>query len=443
MARPTLSPGALGTLTTAEYVNNPPAERWRARGRMRLLDYNRRNPETGAYATGRRVDITGFGPTQKAAEAACRRAARDRMIAERVRASTQQQVITEARRVDTVAESLLIAAGRSGELAASSIATYRIVLGHLRATDLASMDVARVRPTDVASALALVTAASAEKPGAAKAGTGAAKSTRALLNRVFGHAVAAGWLDASPVRDAGPIRTPKRRRTAGEDSEASRVPLDHERALTHPERVALAWSVARSERARRLDVRDLILAGMAVGGRIGEICALRWCDVTIVRGQNESGRAVLTGSVTLSATVDRLPGRGIVRHQPKTDTSIRTVPLPRRVVALLLRRARAARANVDDLSDDQRPVFPNPGRWGTGEGWRDRSNTAATLRREFDAAGLPWLSFHGLRRAAVTALADHLPIRAVADYAGHKSIRTTLDSYIGRGAVSDEVTKYL
>jgi hypothetical protein len=36
----------------------------------------------------------------------------------------------------------------------------------------------------------------------------------------------------------------------------------------------------------------------------------------------------------------------------------------------------------------------------------------------------------------VTALADHLPIRAVADYAGHKSIRTTLDNYIGRSAIS-------
>jgi integrase len=78
-----------------------------------------------------------------------------------------------------------------------------------------------------------------------------------------------------------------------------------------------------------------------------------------------------------------------------------------------------------------------------GDGWRDRSNTAATLRSEFDAAGFPWLSYHGLRRAAVTALADHLPIRAVADYAGHKSIRTTLDNYIGRSAISAEVAKYL
>jgi integrase len=132
-----------------------------------------------------------------------------------------------------------------------------------------------------------------------------------------------------------------------------------------------------------------------------------------------------------------------VRHAPKTATSVRTIPLPRRTVALLLRRARAAGVDLDAMHLDTRPVFPAPGRWGQSTAWRDRSNSAALLRQEFDAAGFPWLSFHGLRRAAVTALLDHLPVRLVADYAGHSSVRTTLDAYIGRSAVSLDVVKHL
>ena len=441
MPRPTSKPGELGSLTSTEYADNVTAERWRARGRMRLFDYTRRDHATGAWATGRRVDITGFGPSEKAAESACRKAALERMLSEARKARTAQKAATESRKVDAVAESLLDSSERSGELAAASLASYRVALGHVRTTDLATMDITEVRPTDVASALAFITASAAENGRAAKGGTGAAKTARALLNRVFGHAVAVGWIDASPVRDAGVIRAPRMRRGTADGTEAVIHRLDHDRALSRAERLTLAWSVAKSDRAKRLDIRDLVLAGMAIGGRIGEVCAIRWADVTVVRGVGNDGVPTLTGSVTLAATVDREAGRGIVRHEPKTEASIRTVPVPRRVVALLTRRARAA--GVVDMATDVRPVFANPGRWGMGDGWRDRSNTAATLRSEFDAAGFPWLSYHGLRRAAVTALADHLPIRAVADYAGHKSIRTTLDNYIGRSAISAEVAKYL
>ncbi|MGS0686494.1 tyrosine-type recombinase/integrase [Nakamurella sp. GG22] len=440
MARPTLPPGEMGEIATLFRPDNTDAVRWRARGRMRLIDHSRTDPRTGAYLPGRRVDITGHGPTEKEAVAACRKAAQARLIAERAKANTTQRAVTEARKVDAVAETLLRAAERSGELAPSSLASYRVALGHLRTTELADMGISDVRPTDVATALALIAAAAAVNGRAAKGGTGAAKTARALLNRVFGHAVTVGWLDSSPVRDAGAIRTPKGR--GGTDrSQVVEQRLDHDRALTRAEKVALAWSVARSERAVRLDVRDLVLAGMAIGGRIGEVCAIRWADVSIHRTRDSDGRLTLTGSVTLAATVDREAGRGIVRHEPKTAASVRTVPVPRRVVALLARRAVAG--GVVDMTTDERPVFANPGRWGMGSGWRDRSNTAAALRAEFDAAGFTWLSYHGLRRAAVTALADHLPIRAVADYAGHKSIRTTLDNYIGRSAVSGDVALYV
>ncbi len=265
-----------------------------------------------------------------------------------------------------------------------------------------------------------------------------AKTTRAVLNRTFRHAVEQGWIDSNPVRDGGSIRTPKRRTVGTAGQPAPR--LEHHRALTAEERVALAWAVARSERAKSLDLRDLVLIGLAVGGRIGEVCALRWCDVSIEHMTNEEGK-IVNASVALNASVSREKGHGIVRHAPKTDSSKRVVPVPRRIAAMLLRRARDA--EVSDIATSELPVFPNPGRWKSGRGWRDPSNTPRALRVEFDAAGFQWVSFHSLRRSAVTTLADHLPIRAVADFAGHASIRTTLDSYIGRSKITSEIVKHL
>lgn len=455
MARPQLPPGELGSLSVSEHPEHTASQRYKARGRMRLIDYTKPDLIKGTFAAGRRVDIDGFGPTEAAARRACQRAARERLDSEKRKAETVAVAATEARKVSVLADSLLAAGERNGELAASTLAAYRQALANLRSeSDLLDMDVHEVRASDVATALVLVQAKAAESSRAGRGGAGAAKTARSVLNLIFGHAVRQGMIDTSPVREAGTIRVPKRRRSADEGGNR----LDNDRALTKAERVALAWAVARSDRAKpfyaypapvrtrsgghRLDVRDLVLTNLAVGARVGELCAVRWRDVTILREVDpQTGRSLLSATVYLGATVDRETGRGIVRHAPKTETSIRTIPVPRRIAALLVRRAKAV--GVTDMSEDERPVFPNPGRWGQGEGWRDRSNTAAALRVEFDAAGFPWLSFHGLRRAAVTALADHLPIRQVADFAGHSSIKTTLDSYIGRSAVDPAVASIL
>lgn len=456
MARTIAPAGELGSLSVSEHAENPSARRFRARGRMRVHDYSRRDARTGAFAVGPRVDITGWGSTARAAEADCRRAAAQRLIVERQRAETAAQAVTVSRKLGTVAETLLRSAEASGELAASSVAAYRQALGNLTGCGfgLMDMDIAAVRPADVTTALTLVAAKAGEKARAGKGGTGAAKTARSLLNRVYAHALAQGWVNRSPVREAPPIRAPRKR--AGSPATGSnnaqeqdgqeavvRVSLDRERALTRSERVELAWALTMSDRAKRLDVRDLVLAELAIGARIGELLALRWCDVTITRDTDDDGHVKLSATVTLDGTVDRENGRGLIRHEPKTESSVRTIPVPRRIAALLARRARARGLAEADLASCELPVFPNPGRWGRGEGFRDRSNTESALRKEFDVAGFPWLSFHGLRRAAITALADHLPIRAVSDYAGHASIRTTMDAYIGRSAVSADVAKHL
>ena len=95
---------------------------------------------------------------------------------------------------------------------------------------------------------------------------------------------------------------------------------------------------------------------LATGARLGEACALRWSDVDFDRQL-----------VSITGTVVRLPGKGLIISSTKTTTSNRVLRRPGWIAELLhARRDNAAK----DLRPDVTPVFPAP----LG-GLRDRSNT--------------------------------------------------------------------
>jgi integrase len=371
--------------------------------------------------SGRRVDLYATVARPEDATKAIARAARER-ISQAAREETRRTAAqpSPTTTVATASDDILNALDGSDEITASSLYVYRLhVARHLRKSTLGQTALVDVRVTDVTQYLSSL---------AAESGVATARHGRAIVRRTFRWALDAGIRTTDPTFGA---------RIVAPRNKVKKSHLDHARALTKPERTTLAWSVARDQSAVELDLRDLVLAGLAIGGRIGELCALTWSRVTFL----DDGRAL----VHLDGTIDRQTGRGLVRTDSKTPASVRDIPLPRRVGALLRRRARTAGlAPTGNLSGVELPVFPAPGRSpGTSSRIRDRSNTSRALRATFDRAGFTWLSFHGLRRSAVTALGDVLPIRQVADYAGHASIRTTLESYVGRAPVSDEVSRHL
>ncbi|MTD17204.1 tyrosine-type recombinase/integrase [Nakamurella sp. YIM 132087] len=412
--------------------------RWAVSGLTRVQDRSVRDPETGAFTVGRRVQIRFSSTTG------------DRARCEQEFARLARKAQTEAawasagaaqpgHPIGPIVEQLLAQREVSGEYSAGTMTAYRNAERRLRETGILKEDIASVTSTRVGEVLRLIATKASVGRQSSQGGTAVAKTSRSVLSLAFKHGISQGWIGVNPVRDAGEIRRPKRRTTERREG------IDHERALTKEEKVRLAWSVARSERAVRLDVRDLILAGLAIGGRIGEVCAIRWCDVSFFQRSTGAG-TVGMASVTISGTIVRRPGVGLARETTKTASSVRTLPLPPRIAALLRRRARAAGVQLDKMRLDHRPVFPAPGRWELPEEryqLRDSSNTASALRVEFDRAGLDWITFHGLRRSALTALADVLPIRQVADFAGHSSIKTTIDSYLARGRVSEQVADLL
>src|SRR5579885_374985 len=179
---------------------------------------------------------------------------------------------------------------------------------------------------------------------------------------------------------------------------------------------------------RELDV--LLALAVSTGMREGEILALRWSDMDLVEGK-----------LQVSHTRDYLPddeGRyGFVEGEPKTESSNRTILLPRFLVALLKKhRALQAEKRLQAGAKwvDHNLVFPNdvggfilPG----------------VLRRRFyqvlSTVGLPRMRFHDLRHSAATLLISmQVPLNAIQELLGHSDISITLGVY---GAVLPPMQK--
>lgn len=140
--------------------------------------------------------------------------------------------------------------------------------------------------------------------------------------------------------------------------------------------------------------------------------------------------------------------RGRVRFdRPKSQTSIRTVPMPQTTVGVLREHRVAQDAERERLGEawtDLDLVFPST--IGTPMEPRNLSRWFNDLRTE---AGLPWLRLHDLRHACATfLLAQGVDLATIKDLLGHSQISVTADIYthvlerVARGA-SDALDRSL
>ena len=153
--------------------------------------------------------------------------------------------------------------------------------------------------------------------------------------------------------------------------------------------------------------RALVWLGCYGGPRIGELLALRWSDLDVLRRM-----------VTISRKVIEVSGAGMVEGPTKTKAGHRTVTLPRRVITAL---------------DEHRATFPSHSLIFTSEeGTQVRVNN---LRRRqwasaVERAGLPGLTFHDMRHTAVSLwVAAGASDLEVAKWAGHRSAAFTKSRY--------------
>jgi integrase len=222
-------------------------------------------------------------------------------------------------------------------------------------------------------------------------------NARAVLRKALADAMMWGLVSRNVAGDRM-VRIPKRDQT-------------HKRYLTPDEAIAFAAIVA----GHRMEA--IFIAALGLGLRQGEVLGLRWGDIDFD-----------AGTVRVVNQLQRIDG--VLRlKRLKTRTSDSTLPLPA-FVADVLKTRRIAQLeermaagpywnNADDL------VFTT----AIGTPF-DPRNVARDFYQLREAAGMPWLTFHGLRHGFGSLLAANgVHPRVAMELMRHSEFRLTMEIY--------------
>lgn len=231
-----------------------------------------------------------------------------------------------------------------------------------------------------------------------------ARQSRSLLNLLFGFALRHDAVARNPVAGTSPLRHPK----------------CQPKALTLDQIAAIRGAAANWRNQPRLpgpkpdgQVRDIIEVLLGTAMRTGEVLALRPCDVD----DRPTGMVV-----AVTGTVVQRKGEGAVRQErPKSEASIRWIPIPEFAAVVLRRRTVGV--------DDNDTIFAN-----RAGGPLSPYNVRRTFRQFLVEAGLAesGISLRWYRRTGATVIARGMGSDAAAAFLGHSSTAITEGHYIER-----------
>ena len=152
-------------------------------------------------------------------------------------------------------------------------------------------------------------------------------------------------------------------------------------------------------------VHTMVLLGVLTGLRIGEILGLQWRNVSLASGE---------------IRVEQACYRGLI-GSPKTKSSRRTLPVPE-LLLMALRRLHGQSA----MRPEDALVFHTR----NGTPLSDTNLLHKYLKPAGRKLGMPWLSWHTLRRTHATLL-QHAggSLRDAQAQLGHTKMSTTLEIY--------------
>ena len=152
------------------------------------------------------------------------------------------------------------------------------------------------------------------------------------------------------------------------------------------------------------------------GLRIGEICGLQWKDVNLREGVLRVNKTVQR----IYLVDDEVRQYYVSVDKPKTPTSIREIPIPANLKALLKPYKRMASQDYFVVSGKAIPLEPRT--------YRDY------FYRLLKKLGLPKTRFHTLRHSFATrCIESKCDYKTVSAILGHSSIATTLNLYVHPG----------
>lgn len=154
--------------------------------------------------------------------------------------------------------------------------------------------------------------------------------------------------------------------------------------------------------------------GLSTGLRRGEVLGLRWSDVDLAAGS-------LSVRQALSAT-----SAGLKFLPPKTRKARRTIPLPSRLVTILIQHRKDQQALRDACPcwTTHDLVFPRE----DGRPWHPSTFTSGVCNA-MKRAGIK-ATFHGHRHTHISQLlAAGVPVQVVSERVGHAKTSTTFEVY--------------
>jgi integrase len=206
---------------------------------------------------------------------------------------------------------------------------------------------------------------------------------RHLLSKVMGTAVNWDYVLNNPVRG---VKMP-------------------ERTLKRPHRFLTAEEVRRLIAASNEPLHTIIILATMTGLRIGEILALRWGRIDLLRGTLRVAETCYKGHF----------------GSPKTRASRREVPL----AAAVVRELKSLYSRSTENSQDALVFSKSQGLPLAADNLRKK-----TLRTACKRAGLQRIDWHTLRHTHGTLLhSQGTPLKVAQAQLGHSHMATTLDIY--------------
>lgn len=154
-----------------------------------------------------------------------------------------------------------------------------------------------------------------------------------------------------------------------------------------------------------------ILLSLNTGLRIGEICALRWTDIDLKN-------AVLHIRSTV-ARVKNTEGENatkLIIDKPKTSSSVRDIPIPERLMSVLL-PLYAKRRSEYVISDREGFVSPRTYEY--------------RFHRVLKENHIKPVNYHALRHTFATRCIEHgVDVKTLSEILGHANVAITLNTYV-------------